>query len=89
MDTYYTLKFFAYADRGRYIVEDLQEFACPQHYDTVADAKFVAEYWMRYGFFRSVRCDRRTEVLDGEYPMTSEVAFYGQKLDGEIVWRTM
>lgn len=87
MDEYYTLKFFAYADFGRYIVEDLQEFACPQHYDTIDDARFVAEYWMSYGFFRSVRCDKRVESLDVSLPSTSEFAFYGQKLDGEIVWK--
>lgn len=56
VDAYFVVKFFAFADLGRYIVEGLQEFACPQHYDTVEDAKFVEEYWVRYGFFRCVRC---------------------------------
>ena len=89
MDEYYTLKFFAYADLGRYIIEDLQEFDCPQHYDTADDARFVAKYWMRYGFFRSVRCDKRVEAIDGSSLISSEVAFYGQKLDGEIVWKEL
>lgn len=89
MDEYYGLKFFAFADFGRYIIKGLQEFDCPQHYDTLDDARFVAEYWMRYGFFRSVRCDKRAEAIDGSSLILSEVAFYGQKLDGEIVWKEM
>ena len=87
MDEYYILKFFAFADRGPYIIEDLQEFTCPQHYDTEDDARFVAEYWMRYGFFRSVCCNKRTEALDGTSLIASELAFYAQKLDGDVVWR--
>ena len=44
---------------------------------------------MRYGFFRSVRCDKRTEELDREFPIVGEPVFYGQKLDGDIVWRRL
>lgn len=88
-DRYYKLTFFACPNPGEYPQEDLQEFVCPQNYDTIDDARFVAEYWMRYGFFRSVRCDKRVESLDASLPVTSEFAFYGQKLDGKIVWKEL
>lgn len=84
-DVYFVVKFFAYADRGPYSIADLQEFECPQHYDTEDDARFVAEYWMHYGFFRSVRCDKRVEASNGL--TTCEAVFYAQKLDGDIAWR--
>ena len=87
MDEYYTLTFFGYPDAGKYIVEDLQQFMCPEHYETIEDARLVAEYWMRYGFFRSVRCDKRAESLDGAHNSIEHGVFYAQKLDGKVAWR--
>lgn len=87
MDEYYSLTFFGYPDAGKYIIEDLQQFVCPEHYDTIDDARLVAEYWMRYGFFRAVRCDRQVESFDAAHNLTEHGVFYGQKLDGKIAWR--
>ena len=87
MDEYYTLTFFGYPDTGKYIIEDLQQFMCPEHYETIEDARLVAEYWMRYGFFRSVRCDKRAESLDGAHNSIEHGVFYAQKLDGKIAWK--
>ena len=87
MDEYYRLTFFGYPDAGKYVVEDLQQFVCPEHYDTIYDARLVAEYWMRYGFFRAVRCDKRTESFDDAHSLTEYGVFYAQKLDGKIAWR--
>lgn len=91
MDEYYTLMFFGYPDAGKYIIEDLQQFMCPEHYDTIDGARLVAEYWMRYGFFRAVRCDKRAEsarnLTESARNLTEYGVFYAQKLDGKIAWR--
>ncbi len=87
MNEYYTLTFFGYPDAGKYIIEDLQQFMCPEHYETIEDARLVAEYWMRYGFFRAVRCDKRAESLDGAHSLTEYGAFYAQKLYGKVAWK--
>jgi hypothetical protein len=88
-DKYYKLTFFASTTPGEYPQEDLQEFVCPQEYDTIDDARLVAGYWMGRRMFDCVRCDEYCEDSYGmgRYYLTKSGVFSGQNVYGKIVWR--
>lgn len=88
-DKYYKLNFFASDKLGKYPQEELQEFVCPQNYDTIDDARVVAEYWMGRNMFDCVRCDEYCEDSYGRvnYDLRKSGVFIGQNVDGKIVWK--
>jgi hypothetical protein len=88
-DKYYKLNFFAGVKLGEYPQEELQAFVCPENYDTIGDARVVAEYWMGRSMFDCVRCDEYREDFYGmgRYKLTKSGVFIGQNVDGKIVWR--
>lgn len=88
-DKYYKLIFFASDKLGKYPQEELQAFVCPQDYDTIDDARVVAEYWMGRNMFDCVRCDEYCEDSYGmgNYGLRKSGVFIGQNVDGEVVWK--
>lgn len=90
-DKYYKLNFFASDKLGEYPQEELQGFVCPQHYDTIDDARLIAEYWMGRSMFDCVRCDECCEDSYGmgRYHIRRAGVFIGQNIDGKIVWKEM
>lgn len=88
-DKYYKLNFFASNKLGEYPQEELQQFVCPQGYDTIDDARLVAEYWMGRNMFDCVRCDEYSEdpYGMGRYDLRKSGVFIGQNVDGKIVWK--
>ena len=88
-DKYYKLTFFASPNPGEYPQEDLQAFLCPQNYDTIGDARVVAEYWVGRSMFDCVRCDEYCEDSygRGNYDLSKSGVFIGQNIDGEVVWK--
>ena len=87
-DKYYKLNIFAIDKLGKYPQEELQAFVCPQDYDTIDSARFVAEYWMGRNMFDCVRCDEYCEDSygRGNYDLRKSGVFIGQNVDGKIVW---
>ncbi len=88
-DKYYKLTFFACPNPGEYPQEELQAFVCPQDYDTIDDAKLIAEYWMRLDVFACVRCDEYCEdpYGRGNYDLRKSGVFIGQRVGDGVYWK--
>lgn len=88
-DKYYKLAFFASANPGEDPQGELQAFICPQNYDTIDDARLVAEYWLRRNAFDRVRCDEYCEDSYGmgRYSLTKSGVFVGQRVGDKVFWK--
>lgn len=88
-DKYYKLIFFACLNPGEYPQEELQAFVCPQDYDTIDDARLIAEYWMRHDAFACVRCDeyRGDPYGMGRYALSKSGVFIGQRVGDKVFWK--
>lgn len=88
-DKYYKLTFFASDKLGEYPQEELQDFVCPQNYDTIDDARLIAEYWMRLDAFACVRCDEYCEDAYGmgRYALSKSGVFIGQRVGDRVHWK--
>ena len=89
-DRYYKLTFFAGAKLGEYPQKELQAFVCPQDYDTLDDARVVAEYWMGRSMFDCVRCDEYCEDSygRGNYNLNKSGVFIGQRVGDRVHWKS-
>lgn len=88
-DKYYKLNFFASDKLGEYLQKELQAFVCPQDYDTIDSARFVAGYWMGRNMFDCVRCDEYCEDSygRGNSDLRKSGVFIGQRVGDKVFWR--